>query len=143
MVAKSLKGAAEMLEKYKRLLRYLLNSVLITILDFCVVWFMNIILGCNLVIANTFGVVAGTVVGYYLTAQYVFVAAKGKKGFFIYIFTFLVGLFLANVLIYIGNTFLFATCSKRLNFILSKGLSIIGPFFILYYIRKKLYASFK
>lgn len=130
-----------MLKKYKRIGTYLLNSVLVTVLDTAIVWFMNILLGYDLVIANTCGVVSGTVVGYFLNAQYVFVAAKGKRGAFVYILTFLFGLFLANALIYMGNTFLFATFPEKLNFLFSKGLSIIGPFFVLYYIRKKLYET--
>jgi putative flippase GtrA len=128
-----------MFEKYKSIIKYLFNSILVTILDVCIVWCLNIVLGCDLVIANTCGVVAGTIVGYFLTAQYVFVAAKGKKGFIIYILTFLLGLILANIFIYIGNRFLFVSCSEKWNFLMSKGLSIVGPFFILYNIRKKLY----
>jgi hypothetical protein len=97
----------------------------------------------NIVAANTIGVTLGSILHYLLSSKSVFNSEYGISGFAIYFITFLFGLLLADVLIYIGNTYLFNTFTDNLNFLLSKSLSVGAPFFFLYFLRKHLYKNAK
>ena len=128
----------QLFKRFSILIRYGINSIVTTVVDTAIVWIL-VKMGISIVAANTTGVIAGFLLGYVLTAAYVFQAAKGKMGFVIYFGTFLIGLVLADYLIWLGNTRLFATFSESVNFLLSKGLSIVVPFFVMYFLRKILY----
>ena len=128
----------QLFKRFSILIRYGINSIVTTVVDTAIVWIL-VKMGISIVAANTTGVIVGFLLGYVLTAAYVFQAAKGKMGFVIYFGTFLIGLVLADYLIWLGNTRLFATFSESVNFLLSKGLSIVVPFFVMYFLRKILY----
>lgn len=128
----------QLFKRFSILIRYVINSIVTTVVDTAIVWIL-VKMGISIVAANTTGVIAGFLLGYVLTAAYVFQAAKGKMGFVIYFGTFLIGLVLADYLIWLGNIRLFATFSESVNFLLSKGLSIVVPFFVMYFLRKILY----
>ena len=136
---KSIGRVFVLMERYRRILHYLLNSCIVTVLDIGVVWILHYAFRINLVLANTCGVIVGTMIGYYLTSKFVFEGAKGKRGVLVYLATFILGLVLANSLIYLGDNFLFIGLKEHWKFLFSKGISIVIPFFILYGIRKKLY----
>ena len=120
-------------------IRYMLYSVYVTLIDTAVVWVLYRILNINLVTANTTGVITGFVIHYLLSSKSVFQTKYGMGGFGIYFGTFLMGLVLADWLIYLGETYLFLDINKDLSFLLSKGISIVIPFFVLYFIRKSLF----
>lgn len=128
----------QLFKRFSILIRYGINSIVTTVVDTAIVWIL-VKMGISIVAANTTGVIVGFLLGYVLTAAYVFQAAKGKMGFVIYFGTFLIGLVLADYLIWLGNTRLFAVFSESVNFLLSKGLSIVVPFFVMYFLRKILY----
>lgn len=128
----------QLFKRFSTLFRYGINSVVTTVVDTAIVWIL-VKMGISIVAANTTGVIVGFLLGYVLTAAYVFQAAKGKMGFVIYFGTFLIGLVLADYLIWLGNTRLFTAFSESVNFLLSKGLSIVVPFFVMYFLRKILY----
>lgn len=128
----------QLFKRFSILIRYGINSIVTTVMDTAIVWIL-VKMGISIVAANTTGVIVGFLLGYVLTAAYVFQAAKGKMGFVIYFGTFLIGLVLADYLIWLGNTRLFVAFSESVNFLLSKGLSIVVPFFVMYFLRKILY----
>lgn len=134
-----MKWCNKMLLKLPQIAKYLLNSCLSMVVDVGIVFLFYNYCKVSLVVANTIGVFCGFLVGYLLTSKYVFRKARGLKGSFYYILTFILGLLMADWLIYIGNTVLFTKASYGINFILSKGLSVIIPFFFLYYLRKWIY----
>lgn len=123
----------------KQLCKYFINSCIVTVLDVVIVWVLHIVFNVDVVLANTCGVVIGFLVDYVLSALFVFEHANSKNGFAIYFVTFILGLILADILIYIGEGQLFRGLERNLCFLMSKGLSIGVPFFILYFIRKKSY----
>ena len=125
--------------KFPPLMKYLYYSILVTILDVAVVWLLYRYFNINIVISNTVGVVAGFLLHYILASKSVFNSEYGILGFIIYLGTFLFGLAMANGLIYLGKYYLFCSLSVNINFLFSKGLSIVAPFFVLYYLRKFLY----
>ncbi len=126
-------------KKIPPLLLYLFYSIIVTMVDIVIVWVLHRIFNINIVAANTAGVISGTVLHYLLSVKSVFNFNYGVSGFSIYFITFLFGLLLADVLIYIGNSYLFNTLTDNLNFLFSKGLSVGVPFFCLYYLRKLMY----
>lgn len=125
--------------KLPQLIRYGINSCLVTLLDICIVWILYDVFQIDLVIANTIGVVAGFVTDYILSVFCVFQQAKRRGGFSVYLITFFLGLLFADWLIYIGHTELFTGMSENMDFMLSKGISLVIPFFFIYYLRKWLY----
>lgn len=125
--------------KHNQMLIYLLNSIIVTFLDIFIVWIANRYLSFGLVAANTIGVVSGFIVHYILSSRKVFNENYGLLGFLIYFGTFIIGVVLADLLIYVGSEFIFFKLGGNINFLFSKGISLVGPFFIMYYLRKFLY----
>ena len=125
------------------IIRYFLNSCFVTVIDVIFVWVFARLFGINIVVANTIGVVMGFLIDYVLSKCFVFDEARGKSGFAIYLVTFLFGLVLADWLIYWSSISLFMDFEKDLNILLSKGFSIVVPFFVLYFLRKFLYHVIK
>lgn len=125
------------------MLRYLLNSIYVTIIDTLIVWLMYRVMTVNIVAANTTGVVLGFILHYLLSSKSVFDIELGVPGFIIYLTTFLMGLVMADWLIYAGETYMFRELPTNLSFLSSKGLSIVLPFFFLYFIRRLLFDLLK
>jgi len=123
------------------LIRYLCYSIIVTVLDITAVYIGNRVLGWSLISSNTLGVILGFVVHYILSSKKVFNTEYGGKGFIIYLGTFILGLFVANFLIYVSYEFMFQGLNADLKLILSKGISVVLPFFFLYYLRKFLYGK--
>ena len=123
-----------------RLIKYFGSSCLATVVDVWIVWLLNTVLGKGIVLANTMGVVIGFLISYVLTSRFVFKEANNILGFGIFLSTFLLGLILADVLIYIGVHQLFNQYNPNVRFLLSKSISIVIPFFMLYFIRKSCYS---
>lgn len=118
---------------------YMLYSVLVTIIDTAVVWLLFRVMNVNLVAANTTGVITGFIIHYLLSSKSVFQAKYGIAGFSIYFGTFLMGLAMADWIIYTGDHYLFRNFNADLCFLLSKAVSIIIPFFVMYFIRRILF----
>lgn len=121
------------------MLNYLLYSIIVAAIDTLIVWVAVRFQLANLIVANTIGVVAGFLIHYFLSSKKVFDMDYGIVGFTIYLATFIIGLFFANVIIYLGFTYMFNWFEIDFRILLSKGLSIVIPFFVLYYIRKYLF----
>jgi putative flippase GtrA len=130
-------------KKIPPLLLYLCFSIIVTVVDISIVWILHRIFSINIIAANTIGVVSGAILHYLLSIKSVFNFDHGISGFIIYFITFLFGLLLADVIIYIGNSYLFNTLTDNFNFLFSKCFSIVIPFFFLYYLRKLLYGLAK
>lgn len=118
---------------------YMLNSVIVGLLDTIIVWILYRLLQLDLVAANTIGVVTGSVIHYCISSKSVFRAKLGVMGFLIYFGTFLLGLMMADFLIYIGDHYIFTEFGKDLRFLMSKAFSVLLPFFVLYFLRRQLF----
>lgn len=121
------------------ILKYLFYSTIVTVIDFFVVWALTNFLNVNLIYANTIAVILGFIIHYILASKSVFNTDYGIKGFTVYILTFILGLICADVLIYVSYKYLFYFMENNIKLLLSKGVSIVGPFFIMYFIRKYAY----
>lgn len=121
------------------ILKYLFYSTIVTIIDFFVVWVLTNFFNMNLIYANTIAVILGFIIHYILASKSVFNTDYGIKGLAVYILTFIFGLICADVLIYVSYEYLFYLMENNTKLLVSKGVSIVGPFFIMYFIRKYLY----
>lgn len=119
---------------HKAFLLYGFISVLVTVIDIiicrvCELWLPS-------VAANTIGVVTGFTVQYFLTARHVY-NTNNIKSFIVFLWTFFVGLIFANAIVYTSRTYIFGGADSSIAFLTSKALSIIFPFFLMYFLRKK------
>lgn len=121
------------------IVNYLFYSIVVTLVDTGIVWALVRFSEIHLVAANTIGVVSGFLLHYLLASKSVFQAEYGIVGFLVYLSTFIFGLALANWLIYMSYQYVFFAYSVNLRILLSKGISIAVPFFVLYYLRKHLF----
>ena len=91
----------------------------------------------DVVIANTIGVVTGFVIQYFLCTRKIY-AGSSIKTAVIFFVTWLFGLGLANLIVYVVRVLIFHNSEGIIYYLIGKGASIAIPFFILYFIRKKL-----
>jgi putative flippase GtrA len=87
--------------------------------------------------ANTVGVLVGFVTQFVLSSKRVF-RSRSRRTFVIYLLTFGFGLVLQDGIVALSRALLFGSSSQFIPFLVSKGLSIVLPFFVLYYIRRAL-----
>lgn len=121
------------------MIRYMINSIFVSIIDVFIVWLLYRGIHINLVTANSVGVITGFIIHYSISSKSVFQTKLGPSGFAVYFGTFLLGLALADWLIFTGERYFFLNINKNLSFLLNKGISVLLPFFILYYLRRYLF----
>ena len=126
-------------QRFRKILQYLFYSILSTILDVIVVWIAFHMAGIGLATANTMGIVTGLIVSYVLSLKSVFDTKHGISAFSVYLFTSLIGMVLANWLITTTYDFSILYCPEWFAFLFSKGVSVVLPFFVMYFMRKYLY----
>lgn len=125
------------------IVNYLFYSIVVTLVDTGIVWALVRFSEIHLVAANTIGVVSGFLLHYLLASKTVFQTEYGIAGFLVYLATFLFGLSFANWLIFMSYHYVFYAYSVNLRILLSKGVSIAVPFFVLYCLRKQLFLLLK
>jgi len=114
--------------------RYLAISIFVTVIDTIVSRVSEIFV--NIIIANSIGILTGFTVQYFLSSRHVFFS-KGAKTFVKFFLTFVFGFVLANVIVYIGRILVFDSSEAFFAFAVSKGFSIVIPFFLIYFIRMR------
>lgn len=128
----------EQIRQHKSFLLYGMISVFVTVIDVatcrvCENWLSP-------VTANTVGVVTGFLIQFFLTSRHVYHKQNGKS-FLVFLWTFFVGLLFANSIVYLSRTYLFHGSDSGLAFLVSKGFSIVLPFFLMYFLRKRFMPS--
>lgn len=123
--------------------KYLMFSIIVTVIDALISWALSMRLGVALQIANTAGVITGAVLHYIMSSGAVFDTKFGVAGFVVYFSTFVLGLFLANWIITSAFAVAIGYFGKDFAFLVAKGFSIVIPFFALYFLRKFLYSALK
>lgn len=123
----------EILSKYRRIFRYGINSIIVTIFDTIIVFLLFSYLGVNLIVSNSIGILVGFLIHYYISIKTVFAMESNRIAFIVYLGSSLIGLVVADYII--------LTFYEMLGFslLLSKIASIVIPFFIIYNIRKTIY----
>lgn len=130
-----MKTLTDLISKHKAFCWYFFISVLATVADVVVSRLCESLF--SVVTANTIGVVAGFVLQYFLCTAKVY-AGSTKKTAAIFFVTWLGALLLADGIVYVVRSIIFDNANGILYYLIGKGCSIAIPFFITYFIRKKL-----
>lgn len=123
-------------EKYGQFFKYLMISAIVTVVDICVCYGLEL-LQADKLIANAAGVVAGFVIQYFLVTKHVFVG-RTQRSVIVFFATFLIGLILAEITVWVVRDLVFGGADTFIAFAAGKGASIVVPFFVTYTLRKKL-----
>ncbi len=121
--------------KYKRLISYLSISGTATILDVIVTWILFNIADIDLVISNSIGVGAGFILIFLLTPSKVFNSKSDILSLVIFVATSALGLLIGNFMIVESYEILSILLNEQIAFSLSKLISIVIPFFVMYFLR--------
>ena len=116
-------------EQIKKLMFYFTFSCISAVIDFAVSSALFNLLSIHYIIASTIGIIAGFIIHFIMSSKAVFKVSIDTKSFSTYLLTFLIGLILANAVLYISFGIV------KLNFIISKVLSMGLPFFAIYFLR--------
>lgn len=127
----------------RKLLTYAGFSVIATIIDASVVWVLKHQCGLPITSANTVGVTVGFLVHYLMASKRVFDQRYGLSGFIIYLSTFIIGLCLSDLIIWLSYDIVFRGQVSTGNFLISKGIAAFIPFLFLYYLRALLYGHLR
>ncbi|MBR2524752.1 MAG: GtrA family protein [Clostridiales bacterium] len=122
------------IRNHKAFVMYGLISVFVTVIDVIVCRVLERYIPP--VAANTIGVITGFIIQYFLTARHVY-KTMSRKSFIIFLLTFFLNLLMADGIVYVFRTFVFGGSDAGMPFLISKGASIVLPFFITYFIRSK------
>lgn len=121
------------INEHKSFVKYFMISVFVTVIDIFVSWLTEI--WVPVIYANSIGIITGFIVQYFMTSKYVY-NKKNMKVFLKFFVTFLIGFVLADLIVYIFRVMIFENSDKLIVFMISKGFSIVIPFFVMYFIRK-------
>lgn len=128
----------KLLIKYNKIIVYGLITVFISAVDIAIVRILSLS-HVEVWIANTIGVLVGSIIQYILSLKYAFKKEHSTYRLFVHIGTFLIGLVIADLVVHYMYIFLQTVYSEQASFYLAKFSSMVATFFISYGIRKKLY----
>ena len=136
--------AKKWISDHRSFVNYFLISCFVTVLDIALSFGVEKGLTATSVaadkaalIGNAVGVITGFIVQYFLCTKKVY-AGSSLRTMVIFFLTWLLGLALAEGIIYVVRTLIFHDAEGMLYFLIGKGFSIVIPFFITYFIRKML-----
>lgn len=121
----------EIIKKYHKIIKYGIFSVLSLVVDASVFMLLFNKLELSLLVSNTVAMCVGFVVQFVLASKQVFGVSITFKTLLVYILTTLLGFGIANLTIYVSFYYIFIG-----NEIISKLLSVVLPFFVMYFLRK-------
>ena len=124
----------EWIKAHRSFVIYFTISVFVTLVDIVVSRVCERFV--DVVIANTIGVVTGFIIQYFLCTRKIYTGSV--KSAIIFFVTWLFGLGLANLIVYVVRVLIFENREGFIYYLIGKGASIAIPFFVLYFIRKKL-----
>jgi putative flippase GtrA len=116
-------------ENIKKLMFYFAFSCISAVLDFAITSALFNLFLIHYIIANTIGIIAGFILHFMMSSKAVFKVRLNTKSFVAYLITFLIGLILANTVLFVSFEIF------KLNFNISKFLSMGLPFFAIYFLR--------
>lgn len=111
---------------------YFIISCLVSIVDLLIALVLFKFANVSYLTACNVGIVTGFIIQYAACTKYVFKDRGFVSSIAVYLFTFLFGLMLADVIMSVSYSMF------KLPFLVSKSNSMIVPFFITFFIRKKL-----
>lgn len=137
-----MKKIMQLLEKHRQIIIYIGCSVFTCLFEAVIGYILKDQIGYPLVFANTISIFLGAIVHYILVSTKAFEKKMNAWNLFVYVATFVLGLLLQNVVIYLTyHKCLIFLDSKyeMIRYVGSKFVSVAIPFFLIYYLRKYLY----
>ncbi len=127
-------------KKYRQIIVYGLCSVFTCILETVIGYIAKNTFGVELVLANSIAIAVGAVIHYLLVSYKAFQKKVDFWNLFVYIFTFILGFFLQNIVMKFSYEYIVSGLSEIYRYTGSKILSVALPFFLVYFVRKYLYS---
>lgn len=115
--------------------RYFILALMAMAVDIMIAYFLFQKMRVGYILASNVGMIAGMIFQYATSIKYVFQVRNNLASFTIYIATFIIGIGIADLCLWISFD------KIKLDFIQSKMISIILPFFFNYYFRKRIYSK--
>ena len=125
-------------DKNRQVFLYLMCSVIAALVESGIGWIFLRIFPFHITIINTMAIFFGAVIHYFLTSVLVFKIKKNAASVVVYVLSFAIGVLLQNLVIWLFYDFLLKTQTQGVRYAVSKALSLAIPFFVVYFIRKKL-----
>lgn len=126
-------------KQYKRILKYLFCSIFTAFLEWVWGW---VLLGWgitdSIIIVNTITIFIGALVHYFITMSMVFEKKNNIKSFAVYLISFCLGLLMQNFMIWLFYDEILKHANEWMKYSISKGMSLVVPFFLLYFVRIRL-----
>lgn len=97
----------------------------------------------EIVMTNTVAVILSACVHYVMIQNFVFAQKSNIESVFVYILSFGIGIVLQDGLIWLMYDKLLVGMTDSWRYLISKGISLVIPFFALYFIRSKLNQAIK
>lgn len=130
------------LSSHKAFLIYIACSIAAAMVDYAVGWVMLRSFHLHILAANTAAILSGAILHYILTSLFVFKVKTNLASSIVYIITFVTGFLLQNGLIWFLYDILLTDFGEKLRYFISKGFSLVIPFLLIFYLRKKLNEKF-
>lgn len=133
---------AELWKKYRKIITYLICSVIAALFEASIGWILLNALVFDIVITNIMAIFAGAVIHYFLTIIFVFKIKNSPASVLVYVITFGLGILLQSLVIKFFYVIL-AGLPGVYRYIISKGLSLVIPFAVIYFVRNILNEKIK
>lgn len=132
---------SKLLKKHLDVMKYILISGLTAVIEALVGLIFINLFSLSAVVSNTVGTIVGAIVHYIFVTKKVFVKKIGIYSVLIYLFTFVLGLVLQNLVVWGIFKLTVNTFGKNLSYLIAKAIALVVSFIILYGVRKILYSK--
>lgn len=130
-----------LIEKYLQVIKYFIISCGTAVIELCIGLLLINLLHLSEVVSNTAGILIGSAIHYVCVTKKVFNRSVDIRTVVIYISTFLLGMLIQNGVVWGVCRLLDGVVGKSIGYTVSKVASLAVSFFVLYGVRKFLYAK--
>ena len=130
-----------LIEKYSQVIKYFILSCGTAVIELCIGLLLINLLHLSEVVSNTAGILIGSAIHYVCVTKKVFDRSVDIRTVVIYISTFLLGMLIQNGVVWAVCRLLVGVVGKSIGYTVSKVASLAVSFFVLYGVRKFLYAK--
>lgn len=130
-----------LIEKYSQVIKYFIISCGTAVIELCIGLLLINLLHLSEVVSNTAGILIGSAIHYVCVTKKVFDRSVDIRTVVIYISTFLLGMLIQNGVVWAVCRLLVGVVGKSVGYTVSKVASLAVSFFVLYGVRKFLYAK--
>ena len=130
-----------LIEKYSQVIKYFIISCGTAVIELCIGLLLINLLHLSEVVSNTAGILIGSAIHYVCVTKKVFDRSVDIRTVVIYVSTFLLGMLIQNGVVWAVCRLLVGVVGKSIGYTVSKVASLAVSFFVLYGVRKFLYAK--